>query len=411
MAECYVRLAAYGITTLILVQFFTALEVPEELIGVFMTLTLFGDVVLSYVVTHYADRIGRRRVLLYAAAAMALSGVIFATSDNYWLLLFAAVIGVISPSGDECGPFKSIEESTLAHLTTYDERSDIFAWFEMIGTLGQATGALGGGMLIAYYQANFDRLTSYRMVFWTYTALALVKVVLNLFLSPQCEAEEHHQLQGESGETTGLLGGDAEERGTIHKLSRETKKLVVTLCILFGCDSFGGGFINTSWVVAFFHRKFAIPEAALGTMWFFATLIGSCTALLSSSICKRIGPIWAMAATHFPAAVFNATMPLPSALPLAMALFLGRGATTTMDVVPRQVFLASMVRANERTRVMGIVNVVKTLGRSIGPTFTGAFAARGLLWVCFLIAGTLESVHDIGLVLLFGRGHRPKVLS
>jgi predicted MFS family arabinose efflux permease len=75
-----------------------------------MTLTLFGDLLLGTFLTLIADRVGRRNVLLGGSVLMMFSGMIFATSENYWLLLFAAVVGVVSVTGGDFGPFRSIEE-------------------------------------------------------------------------------------------------------------------------------------------------------------------------------------------------------------------------------------------------------------------------------------------------------------
>jgi predicted MFS family arabinose efflux permease len=75
-----------------------------------MTLTLFGDLLLGTFLTLIADRVGRRNVLLGGSVLMMFSGMIFAISENYWLLLFAAVVGVISVTGGDFGPFRSIEE-------------------------------------------------------------------------------------------------------------------------------------------------------------------------------------------------------------------------------------------------------------------------------------------------------------
>lgn len=75
-----------------------------------MTLTLLGDVVLGTYVTLIADRVGRRNVLLGGSILMACSGIIFALFENFWVLLLAAIVGVVSVTGGDFGPFRSIEE-------------------------------------------------------------------------------------------------------------------------------------------------------------------------------------------------------------------------------------------------------------------------------------------------------------
>jgi len=75
-----------------------------------MTLTLLGDVFLGTYLTLIADRVGRRNVLIGGSLLMISSGIVFAIFENFWLLLFAAIFGVISITGGDFGPFRSIEE-------------------------------------------------------------------------------------------------------------------------------------------------------------------------------------------------------------------------------------------------------------------------------------------------------------
>ncbi len=93
----FVRLFAYGGSTLILVTYLSALDVSNKLIGLFMTLTLFGDVVISFFLTLIADQLGRRNVLALGAILMVASGIVFAQATNYYILLAAAILGVITP--------------------------------------------------------------------------------------------------------------------------------------------------------------------------------------------------------------------------------------------------------------------------------------------------------------------------
>lgn len=93
----FIRLFAYGASTLILVLYLSSLGISEARIGLFMTLTLLGDVVISFGLTLFADGLGRRRILILGAALMSASGVVFAFSGNYWVLVAASIFGVISP--------------------------------------------------------------------------------------------------------------------------------------------------------------------------------------------------------------------------------------------------------------------------------------------------------------------------
>ena len=121
----YLRMYAYGSVALVLALYFQAQGLTDAEIGFFMTSTLLGDVVISLLLTLVADSLGRRRTLMFGALSMALSGTVFAVSSSYSALLVAAIVGVISPSGNEIGPFRAVEESTLAHLVGEDKRADV----------------------------------------------------------------------------------------------------------------------------------------------------------------------------------------------------------------------------------------------------------------------------------------------
>ena len=94
----FVRLFAYAGTTLVLALHLSELGNSDAKVGLFMTLTLLGDIFLSLLLTFVADRLGRRNVLGLGAVAIIMSGLIFGLVDNYWVLLVGATLGVISPT-------------------------------------------------------------------------------------------------------------------------------------------------------------------------------------------------------------------------------------------------------------------------------------------------------------------------
>src|SRR5206468_3336173 len=100
----------------------------ESQIGTLLTLTLAGDVAVSLLLTTRADRIGRRRTLMAGAVLMIAAGLVFAATSHLWLLVLAGTIGVISPSGNEVGPFLPVEQASLSQIIPARDRTDVFAW-------------------------------------------------------------------------------------------------------------------------------------------------------------------------------------------------------------------------------------------------------------------------------------------
>jgi len=112
-----------------------------------------------------------------------------------------------------------------------------------------------------------------------------------------------------------------------------------------------------------------------------------------------------MVFTHLPSAIALALIPIPSSLPFAMLFLVLRACTQSMDVAPRSAFLSAIVLPNERTAVMGTINVVKTSSQSLGPLITGILASNKLFWLAFVMAGSLKATYDLGMLAVFA-GHK-----
>jgi hypothetical protein len=99
-----------------------------------------------------------------------------------------------------------------------------------------------------------------------------------------------------------------------------------------------------------------------------------------------------MVFTHLPSAIFLLLLPLPGPSQLGLTIFflIARYTLATMDQAPRSAFLSAAVLPEERTAVMGVVNVAKSLAQCGGPVVTGVLAGEGRFWVAFVVAGSLK---------------------
>ena len=137
----------YGSLAVVLVLYLATLGIDAVTIGLILTLTLIGDTVISLWLTTSADRLGRRRVLVAGSLLMVIAGVAFALTSWVPLLILAATVGVISPSGNEVGPFLAVEQAALSEATPDARRTPTFAWYNLAGYLATATGALSAGLV------------------------------------------------------------------------------------------------------------------------------------------------------------------------------------------------------------------------------------------------------------------------
>src|SRR5260221_2631508 len=116
---------AYGFLSVVLVLYLAQLGLSEGLIGLLLSLTLIGDAAISLWMTTSADRVGRRRILMAGAGLMLFARGLFALTDKLALLLIAALIRGISPSGYEVGPFLSVEQAALSQIVPDRVRTQV----------------------------------------------------------------------------------------------------------------------------------------------------------------------------------------------------------------------------------------------------------------------------------------------
>ncbi len=370
------RLFAYGALSVILVFYLTSLGLSSSQTGLLLTLTLVGDTVVSLYLTTHADRMGRRRILIVGAILMAAAGLAFASTRNFAFLVVAGTIGVVSPSGNEVGPFLPIEQAALSQVLPDRERTAVFAWYSLVGSFATAAGSLGGGTLSHLLQKTaMAPVESYRVVVLLYAMLGVVLALLFTRLSPAAEV---------SVPGAGSFG-IGRSRGVVLRLSG-----------LFALDSFAGGFVVQSFAAYWFYLRFGVNPATLGAIFFCANVLAGVSALLASRLAARFGLVRTMVFTHLPSNILLILVPLMPSLPLATLVLLARFSISQMDVPTRQSYLMAVVGPEERSAAGGVTGVARTMGAALAPVFAGFLYARpSLMSMPFFIAGGLKVLYDL----------------
>jgi MFS family permease len=377
------RLFAYGLVSVVLVFYLVGIGLSESQTGLLLTLTLIGDTAISLYLTTRADRVGRRRMLIIGALLMAVAGLVFAATRNFFWLLVAGTIGVISPSGNEVGPFLSIEQAALSHVVSDRARTEVFAWYTLSGSFATALGALVGGTLSQGLQrALVSQVNGYRAVVVLYAVLGIVLALLFVRLSRNAEVSASEQVA--AGGIGRLFG--------IHTSHR----VVAKLSGLFAVDAFAGGFVLQSFAAYWFYLRFGVKPAALGAIFFWANILSGISALLASRLAAKIGLVRTMVLTHLPSNILLLLVPLMPNVKLAVLVLLARFSISQMDVPTRQSYTMAVVSPEERSAAAGITGVARTTGAAISPLFVGfLFARPESINVPFYIAGGLKIVYDL----------------
>lgn len=373
------RLFGYGFLSVVLALYLIDSGLDDVLMGLLFSLTLVGDAGISLLLTTTADRFGRRKTLIIGAILMMLSGVAFILTSNPLLLIIAAIIGVISPSGNEIGPFLPVEQAMLSQLVSKDRRTAVFAWYGLIGSLATAFGALAGGFLAKLLQSGgMSPLDSYRVVLLGYALIGGMLALVFTGLSGECEAARSAAPAAKRNRI-----GLHKSRGVIFKLS-----------MLFSLDAFAGGFVLQSFIAYWFHVRFGADEAALGGIFFWANLLAGFSALLAVPLAKKIGLIRTMVFTHLPSNILLILVPLMPNFPLAIGMLLLRFSISQMDVPTRQAYTMAVVDPDERSAAAGITGIARSVGASLSPVVAGALFSV-YLGGPFIVAGGLKILYDL----------------
>ena len=391
-----VRLFAYGLLSVVLILYLAEVGFNDGQIGLLLTLTMLGDTAISLWLTTSADRLGRRRMLMAGGLLMVFAAALFAATDNFWLLLLAATVGVISPSGNEVGPFLPIEQAALAQTLPSERRTTVFAWYNLVGSMATALGALCGGLLTQLLQnSGFTGASVYRPLLFVYGAIGLLLVLVFAFLSPATEVRPTNQLPGRAALPRSVLG--------LHR----SRGVVLRLSALFALDSFGGGFVIQSIVAYWFHIRFGVEPAILGSIFFGANVLAGFSALAAGRLANRFGLINTMVFTHLPSNVLLILVPFMPSLPWAIAILLIRFSISQMDVPARQSYTIAVVSPDERSAASGVTGVARSIGAAVSPWLAALFLGQpGWLGVPFILAGSIKIVYDLLLYRSFV-SHRP----
>ncbi len=391
------RMFGYGFLAVVLVLYLDAIGLSGAEIGLLLALTLLGDAGVSLWLTTHADRVGRRRVLLAGAGLMLVAGLVFVATPVFAILLVAATFGVISPSGNEIGPFLAVEQASLSQLVPDRRRTSLFARYQLAGSLATAVGTLAGGALSqAAIAGGASEADAYRYVIVGYAlvgcparAAVLERVGARGGGRPPRSTTPRirdrlglHQSRGRRAPALGAVRARRVRRRLCHPV---VHRLLVPPAVRHGPGD---------------HRARAGRREP---RW-----PGSRRSP-AGRLAARFGLVRTMVFTHLPSNVLLMLVPLMPTLPLAVAFLLARFSISQMDVPTRQSYTMAIVAPDERSAAAGVTGIARSLGVATAPLLAGPmFATVALASLPFLVSGGLKIVYDLLLYRSFRRLRPPE---
>jgi MFS family permease len=393
LAARIMRTFGYGFLSVIIAIYLRLLGFDNIQIGLLLGSALVNSVIFTLFASFYADRIGRRRLLIIYASLMSVSGLIFTITDNYFLLILAAFIGTMNVTGSETGAFLTIEQATLPQtIRNKQMMNTAFALYNMVGTFSMSVGILLSGLpsLLQEQFYGLSQIESIKGLFILYTLLGLFVIIIYIMLSRDIEVKQ-------------------EAKRTIKQtLSPRSKQIVAKLSTLFAVDSFAGGFVIQSVISLWFFTRFGADLAALSYIFSAANVITALSYIAAAKIADRIGLVNTMVFTHLPSNILLILVAFAPSLQLAVILYLIRMTMSQMDVPTRQSYIVAIVNEDERTAASGLTNVSRNIAQTISPSLFGYIFQSSLsLAAPFVLGGVIKIIYDLALYFNF-RNIKPK---
>ena len=370
-----------GFVAVLLPVYLLALGHDELAVGFLSTATLFGSALATLAVGRWGGRYPLRRLLLCAAALMALTGLGFASLTALWPLLVVAFLGPLNPSGGDVSVFLPLEHTAIAASLSGDARTAAFARYSFFGSVFGALGALAVAIPDWLVQAaGLQKLDALRAMFVLY-ALAGAAVWLLYARLPSTRP----------GETPPAvpLG--------------PSRRIVWHLASLFSIDSFAGGLMINALLALWLFQRFGMSLPDAGAFFFWTGLLGAFSQLAAPVLARRIGLVNTMVFTHIPSSLFLIGAAFAPDLATALGLLLARSALSQMDVPVRSAFVMSVVTPAERPAAASFTAVPRSLASAAGPSMSGALLAAGSMAAPLVACGVLKIAYDLALLVAFRR--------
>ncbi len=382
-----VRGLADGAVAVALSAYLTHLGYSGGQIGLIVTAMLMGSAALTLLVGLRGHTLARRVIMQMAALTMIATGIIYATSTTFVVLLVVGVLGTMNPSSGDVSVFSPIEQSLLPGTTTDQNRTAMFARYAFTGSVFGAVGSLAAGLpaWIAHL-VDADPDVALRWVFVGYAVAGCVVLVVYRRLSPNIEPPAHQPATA--------LG--------------PSRRIVLRLAAVFSLDSFGGGFVVQSLLALWLFRRFDLSVPAAGALLFWMGVCSAVSAFWSVRLAKRIGLVRTMVFTHMPAQVFLVTAAFMPNLWLAIVFLIARSLLSAMDVPARNSYVMAVVSPPERAAAASVTNVPRGLAASLPPVAAGWMLDHSNFGWPLVIAGTTKFAYDVLLLLMFRHVRPPE---
>jgi MFS family permease len=370
-----------GFVAVLLPVYLTAMGLGPIEVGVVATVALLGSALMTLGIGVMGARLDQRRLLIAASGLMVVTGILFAMSSTYAVVLVVALVGTINPSAGSVSIFVPLEHALLARAAPDASRTAIFARYSLIGALAAAVGALAAASPDLMGRLGIGQMTALRAMFVVYAVLGIVGGILYARIRP---SQAGHAAR-------------KEEHGPLGP----SRRIVYKLAALFSIDAFAGGFAVQSLLALWLFERFGLSLATAALFFFWSGVLAAFSFPVAAWFARRIGLVNTMVYTHIPSSLALILAAIAPSVEVALGLLLVRAALSQMDVPTRSSYVMAVVTPPERPAAASVTSVPRSLAAAMSPALAGAMFAAGYQAWPLIICGVLKIAYDLALLWAF----------
>jgi MFS family permease len=385
------RTTGFGALSVVLALYLREQQFSELAIGAILSATLIEDALFTVASALLVQKFGMRAVLISASALICICGLLLMCNCPQWLIVTALVLGIVSPSGFEGGPFAAIEQSVIARNTLSEGLTRAYSDYNLWGFAGAAGGALLAGLIVGN---SLHPGHSYHFIFACYAASGMLLAWLYSILPLAAEKAVSEQIAHHKRVLQSVSARAKESRA-------KSLSYVHWLAGLQCIDAFGGGFVTQSILSYWFVMRFHTDPAFLGCLFCATNVLAAVSFWAAPFVAKRFGLLATMVFTHLPCSMALCLMPFLPTAGLAAALLLFRSIFSSMDIPARQAYTMLLVVPEDRPYAAALTSSARAMAQALAPIFSGWSLANVAFALPFVYAGALKSIYDLSMFARF----------
>jgi MFS family permease len=380
------RAVADGLMSTSLTTLLLARGLPKSAVGIVSTATLLGSATTLVAITRFASRLRPYRVLLAMSLLMTATGVVFATTGSFVVLLLVSVIGPLNPSSGDVSAFLPAEQTIIGSAHDAAERTRAFARFSLVATGGAALGAFLAGP-ISHLGTRWKMSPGVSLNPLIYAAIGLL--VMPIYVR-------------------GVGRVDQPSAVTSPTRLGPSKRVIQELTAIFALDSAGGGMVLYSIIALWMKGRFGFDLGRIGAVLGFMSLASAASALAAPKIANRIGLVETMVSTHMVANVLLIGAAFAPNSGMAVAFLIARSLLSQLDVPPRTSFVMSLVTPAERSAATAFTNLPRSIATASTPLLAASMLQHSTFGWPLVVGGAMKLAYDVLLWKRFRHRQAPR---